>query len=77
MATPLQVQEVLELAYRVGRGVDQVVDCLEGWTPQEMIVLCAALARAVVEHHPEAREAAISQLGLALHKIETYGEEGN
>jgi hypothetical protein len=73
----MKPQEIVDLAYKVAAGVDRVVDNLEGWTPQEMLVLFAAITRGVVEHHPETRELAISQLSLALHKIGTEGMDGN
>ena len=66
----MQPQEILALAQRVNEGVDKVIDSLEGWTPEEILILAVGIARAIAEFHPETRELAISQLSLAWRRIE-------
>lgn len=73
----VDLAEVLAIAQKTSDGVDKVMASLETWTPEEMVVLFAGMLRSIVDVHPETRELVLSQLGLALHKIETEGRDGN
>lgn len=57
----MKTHEIITLANRVNSAIDKVMDGLEGWTPEEMIVLFAGILVSLAEFHPET-SASASQL---------------